>query len=490
MVKEKEDAKKTLNVAAPKSNATKTAFKNPVMESTVMPQVSGPKPVPRHDPDAANALVMKRPNRVPKGKQIVDVVLDPILGKHLREHQREGVKFLYECVMGLRGFDGEGCILADEMGLGKTLQTIALLWTLLKQNPIHGDPPVIKKALIVCPVTLINNWQKEFRKWLGNERIGVFVADGKKTRLTDFTMGKSYNVMIIGYERLRTVAEDLTKGSGIDIVIADEGHRLKTVQNKSALAIQSLNTPKRVILSGTPIQNDLSEFFSMVNFVNDGLVGTYKAFMKNFEAPIVRSRQPNAVTKDIELGEARGEELAETTSPFILRRTADILSNYLPPKSEYVLFCNPTPVQANIYRHVVSSPMFQYATAHHCSMRRRRLPISPPIPHLSRICWQVYLPNCSRCSAMLLAPRSVYSTSYCTRSDIRLTRRLCLFQTTRPRLTCSRPSSPQLDCLSSASTARHLRSNARAWWMSSIELPQGHTLRFCCQPKQEEWVST
>lgn len=361
MMKAKEDAKKTLNVAAPKSNATKSAFKNPVMESAAIPQAAGPKPVPRHDPSAANALVMKRPNRVPKGKQIVDVVLDPIIGKHLRDHQREGVKFLYECVMGLREFDGEGCILADEMGLGKTLQTIALLWTLLRQNPIYGDPPVIKKALIVCPVTLINNWQKEFRKWLGNERIGVFVADGKKTRMTDFTMGKSYNVMIIGYERLRTVAEDLTKGSGIDIVIADEGHRLKTVQNKSAQAIQSLNTPKRVILSGTPIQNDLSEFFSMVNFVNDGLLGTYKAFMKNFETPIVRSRQPNAIAEDLELGEARSEELAATTSPFILRRTADILSNYLPPKSEYVLFCNPTPIQANIYRHVVASPMFQCA---------------------------------------------------------------------------------------------------------------------------------
>lgn len=361
MVDEKKAAKKTLDFAAPMSNAASPAFKNPVMESTVIPQIGGTKPTPRHDPNAVHALVMKRPTNIPRGKQIVDVVLDPLLGKHLRDHQREGVKFLYECVMGLRGFDGEGCILADDMGLGKTLQTIALLWTLLKQNPVYGDPPIVKKALIVCPVTLINNWQKEFRKWLGNERIGVFVADGKKTRLTDFTLGKSYNVMIIGYERLRTVAEDLTKGSGIDIVIADEGHRLKTVQNKSAQAIQSLNTPKRIILSGTPIQNDLSEFFCMVNFVNDGLLGTYKAFMKNFETPIVRSRQPDAIPKDIELGEARSEELAETTSPFILRRTANILSNYLPPKSEYVLFCNPTPVQANIYRHVVASPMFQYA---------------------------------------------------------------------------------------------------------------------------------
>ena len=361
MLREKADSKRKPKPEAPPSTGIRTAFKTPLKNSTVMRQVPGEKPVPRHDPEAPGALVMRRPKSIPTDGQIVDVVLDPILSKHLREHQRAGVAFLYECVMGIRDYGGEGCILADEMGLGKTLQTIALLWTLLKQNPVHKAEPVIKKALIVCPVTLINNWQKEFRKWLGNERIGVFVADGKKTRLTDFTMGKSYSVMIIGYERLRGVAEDLTKGAGIDIVIADEGHRLKTVQNKSAQAIQSLNTPRRIILSGTPIQNDLSEFFSMVNFVNDGLLGTYKQFMKNFENPIVKSRQPDALEKDIEIGEARSEELAQETSKFILRRTADILSKYLPPKTEYVLFCNPTPTQANIYRHVLASPMFQCA---------------------------------------------------------------------------------------------------------------------------------
>ncbi|KAK2762100.1 helicase [Arachnomyces sp. PD_36] len=355
-----DDTNTALNASAAKSQATGNAFKNPLKDSTVMVQRPHNEPTPRHDPSLPGALVMKRPDYVPKGKQAVDVVLDPVLGKHLREHQRNGVKFLYECVMGMRGFNGEGAILADEMGLGKTLQTIALIWTLLKQNPIHGSGPVIKKALIVCPVTLINNWRKEFRKWLGNERIGVFVFDGKR-RITDFTKGKSYSVMIIGYERLRTVQEELAKGSGIDLVVADEGHRLKTVQNKCARAIQTLNTSRRVILSGTPIQNDLSEFFAMVDFVNPGLLGTFKMFMKEFEGPIVKSRQPGALKKDIEKGEARGEELRELTSMFILRRTADILSKYLPPKSEYVLFCNPTSTQANIYREVLASPVFQSA---------------------------------------------------------------------------------------------------------------------------------
>ncbi|KAL4956810.1 SNF2 family N-terminal domain-containing protein [Aspergillus filifer] len=335
------------------------AYKTPLLESMVMPAVSLEEPTPRHDPKQPGALVLPRPRLVPKGERIVDVVVDPILGKHLRPHQREGVQFLYECVMGMRSFNGEGAILADDMGLGKTLQTITLLWTLLKQNPIYESAPVIKKALIVCPVTLINNWRREFRKWLGNERIGVFVFDDKRKRLTDFTMGKAYSIMIVGYEKLRTVQEGLARGNGVDIVIADEGHRLKTLQNKSGQAIQSLNAKKRIILSGTPIQNDLKEFFAAVDLVNPGILGSFKSFIKEFETPIVRSRQPEATEKDIEKGEARNEELRELTSKFMLRRTADILSKYLPPKTEYVLFCKPTSTQAKIYQNVLASPVFQ-----------------------------------------------------------------------------------------------------------------------------------
>ncbi|GAB1212261.1 hypothetical protein ATERTT37_001393 [Aspergillus terreus] len=347
------------NPASSRPGILSNAFKNPLRESTAAPSAPVACPVPRHDPTQPGALVMPRPSSVPKGKQIVDVVVDPILAKHLRPHQREGVKFLYECVMGMRDFNGEGAILADDMGLGKTLQTITLLWTLLKQNPVYESPPVVKKALIVCPVTLINNWRREFRKWLGNERIGVFVYDDKRKRLTDFTMGRAYNIMIVGYEKLRSVQENLAKGAGVDIIIADEGHRLKTLQNKSGQAIQSLNANKRVILSGTPIQNDLKEFFAAVDLVNPGVLGTFKSFIREFEGPIVRSRQPEATEKDIEKGEARNEELRELTSKFILRRTADILADYLPPKTEYVLFCDPTPTQANIYQNVLASPVFQ-----------------------------------------------------------------------------------------------------------------------------------
>ncbi|KAF1942972.1 DNA repair and recombination protein RAD26 [Clathrospora elynae] len=337
----------------------KQQFKAPLLSNTVMPQRNPSIPQPRHDPHARNALVMKRPKSCPKGKQIVDVVVDPVLSKHLRDHQREGVRFLYECVMGMR-CEGEGAIMADEMGLGKTLQTITLLWTLMKQNPIHDTSPVIKKALIVCPAGLVDNWKREFRKWLGNERVGVFVLDGKK-RITNFTMGKAYNIMIVGYEMLRIVQEELKKGSGVDIVIADEGHRLKTANNKAMLAIQSLNTERRIILSGTPLQNDLGEFFTAIDFVNPGLLGQRAAFKRAFETPIMRSRQPDANDSELEKGEARWKELVSLTSQFMIRRTAEVLSKYLPPKTEHIVFCRPTKGQAEAYRAILASPTFAIA---------------------------------------------------------------------------------------------------------------------------------
>ncbi|KAK6524845.1 helicase [Arthrobotrys megalospora] len=332
----------------------KSTFKPPLLSGTTVTKTNTQKPMARFDPNAEGALVMKRPDiSSSKNKTIVDVVVDPILSRHLRPHQREGVAFLYEAVMGLRPYEGRGAILADEMGLGKTLQTIALLWTLLKQNPIHNQSPVVKKAMIVCPVTLINNWRREFKKWLGNERIHVFVADGK-SNVRDFTHGPVYNVMIVGYERLRNI-QDKLKHCQIDIIIADEGHRLKTAENKSAQAIRSLATPRRVVLSGTPLQNDLREFFVMVDFVNPGILENYSTFKKQFENPIVRSQQPEASKSDKELGNARKASLTELTNKFVLRRTAKILAKYLPPKTDVVLFCRPTKQQLELYQAILNT---------------------------------------------------------------------------------------------------------------------------------------
>lgn len=336
-----------------------------------------PKPKPAsalYDPKAEGAVVMRtptegHPNRFnKKSLPVVPVVIDPILARRLRPHQVEGVKFMYDCVMGLRKHEGQGCILADEMGLGKTLQTITLIWTLLKQNPYAGVSPVVGKVLIVCPVTLINNWKSEFHKWLGRDRVGVLTGDKGKTAIRQFTNSKIHQVLLIGYERLRTVVDDLVYcNPPIGLIIADEGHRLKSANNKTSTMFGVLKTPRRIILSGTPIQNDLGEFHAMADFCNPGLLDDYATFRRVYETPIIRSREPGCSPKEAELGESRSAQLLAISRSFVLRRDASILQNFLPPKYEYVVFVTPTTLQLSIFSKILNPDrldnIIEYSTA-------------------------------------------------------------------------------------------------------------------------------
>ncbi|MBW0466235.1 hypothetical protein O181_005950 [Austropuccinia psidii MF-1] len=286
---------------------------------------------------------------------VVDVVVDPVLIKSLKPHQLEGLKFMYECTMGMRDFDGNGCILADEMGLGKSVQAISLLWTLLRQNPIAGQGPVVKRAMIVCPVTLAKNWQREIYKWLGRSRLNVFVADGK-CNIKQFTCSLFYKVLIIGYEKLRTLGKELNcLHPPIGLIIADEGHRLKSIEAKTTQALRSLNTIRRVVLSGTPIQNNLTEYYSMVDFVNPGILNDHRTFKKTFEQPILKSREPHCTLAQRSQGEARAEELATMSRSFVLRRGSEVIAQYLPPRHDYCVFVSPTLVQRKIYEAILDS---------------------------------------------------------------------------------------------------------------------------------------
>ncbi|WVQ97167.1 hypothetical protein IAU59_004277 [Kwoniella sp. CBS 9459] len=301
-----------------------------------------------HDPKAEGAVVMKRPpEKLAKLKntELVDVVLDPILGSIMRDHQKEGVKFMYECVMGLTGAEAEGCILADDMGLGKTLQTIALVHTLLRQSPFANQHSVIKKALVVCPVTVVDNWRKEFKKWV-DRRINVLAVDSTEgTKINSFIASDYTQVLIIGYERkLKSCVPP------IDLIVCDEGQRLKSKDNKNKTIkmFDELRTQRRVILSGTPIQNQLAEYWAMANFTCPGILGKYSAFNKQYEKPIMAGRAVGASSKIVQLGEERAAELTKLSKEFVLRREANVMQNFLPPKNEYVVFVAPSPLQLSV----------------------------------------------------------------------------------------------------------------------------------------------
>ncbi|KAL8610538.1 hypothetical protein ACOMHN_060458 [Nucella lapillus] len=286
------------------------------------------------------------------GSCVVAVVVDPYLTHHLRPHQRDGVTFLYECVTGIRNYGGTGAILADDMGLGKTLQCIALIWTLLKQG-MYGGKPLVRKVLIVTPGSLVKNWSVEFRKWLGLERLQVFAVTGD-SRVEDYVKTTVYPVLIISYEMFVRTYE-MVKAVPFDLVVCDEGHRLKNTAIKTTSLISSLASRRRVVLSGTPIQNDLQEFFAVVEFCNPGVLGSSAAFRRVYEEPIVMSRQPAATQAEVDLGEERAAELSRLTRLFVLRRTQEINNKYLPPKVEVVLFCRPSSLQTAVYREILRS---------------------------------------------------------------------------------------------------------------------------------------
>ncbi|CAB10100.1 DNA repair protein rhp54 [Schizosaccharomyces pombe] len=294
----------------------------------------------------------------------VAVVIDPKLARILRPHQIEGVKFLYKCVTGRIDRCANGCIMADEMGLGKTLQCIALLWTLLKQSPQAGKP-TIEKAIITCPSSLVKNWANELVKWLGKDAITPFILDGKSSKqelimaLQQWASvhGRQVTrpVLIASYETLRSYVEHLNNAE-IGMLLCDEGHRLKNSDSLTFTALDKLNVQRRVILSGTPIQNDLSEYFSLLNFANPGLLGSRQEFRKNYEIPILKGRDADGTEKDKENGDAKLAELAKIVNRFIIRRTNDILSKYLPVKYEHVVFCNLSEFQLSLYKHFITSP--------------------------------------------------------------------------------------------------------------------------------------
>ena len=162
-------------------------------------------------------------------------------------------------------------------------------------------------------------------------------------------------VLIVSYETLRLNVDEL-RDTPIGLMLCDEGHRLKNGDSQTFTALNGLNVDRRVILSGTPIQNDLTEYFSLLNFANPNLLGTRMEFRKKYELPILRGRDAAGTDADRKKGDECLAELLTLVNKFIIRRTNDILSKYLPVKYEHVVFCNLAPFQKDLYNYFIRSP--------------------------------------------------------------------------------------------------------------------------------------
>ncbi|WJX54532.1 DNA-dependent ATPase protein rad54 [Trifolium repens] len=314
------------------------------------------------------------------------ISVDPLLVRFLRPHQREGVQFMFDCVAGLCDTpDVYGCILADDMGLGKTLQSITLLYTLICQG--FDGKPMVRKAIIVTPTSLVSNWEAEINKWLG-QRVRL-VALCETTRqdvisgINSFTSPQSkLQVLIVSYKTFRMHSSKFSCSDSCDLLICDEAHRLKNDQTITNKALAALPCKRRVLLSGTPLQNDLEEFFAIVNFTNPGILGGIAHFRRYFEAPIICGREPAATAEEKKLGAERTAELSAKVNQFILRRTNALLSNHLPPKIIEVVCCKLTPLQSDLYKHFIQSKNVKRAITE----ERKQSKILAYITALKKLC--------------------------------------------------------------------------------------------------------
>jgi len=238
------------------------------------------------------------------------------------------------------------------MGLGKTLTTIALLWTLLRQG-VNGRP-TSRRVLIAVPASLVSNWRAELHKWLGDERLGavaVLPGGGGAGAVAAWRAGGAKPVLVASYEAIRSLA--IGPGA-VDVLVCDEAHRLKAVQSATQDSLKALRAPRCLLLTGTPLQNNLSELWATLDFAVPGMLGSLPAFQRVFAGPIAAAADARAAPAEKELGATRAAELAARVSAAVLRRTADVLRAGLPPLTVVDVFCRLTPAQVQTHRSLIA----------------------------------------------------------------------------------------------------------------------------------------
>jgi len=244
--------------------------------------------------------------------------LQPIL----RPYQESGFQWLNY----LREVQWGG-ILADDMGLGKTVQALAFLNHLKEENKQL-------KALVVCPTTLMFNWQNEVKKF--TPTLNVYVHHGG-TRDHENIIKKENEIIITTYGTLRSDIKEFVDVE-FDYVVLDESQAIKNPNSKVTKAACVLNAKNRLCLSGTPLQNNTFDVFAQMNFLNPGMLGSVEFFKNEFAVPIDKFGEKE-----------QKEHLRKLLFPFILRRTKEQVAKDLPDKQEMVLFCEMAEDQRKIY---------------------------------------------------------------------------------------------------------------------------------------------
>ena len=253
---------------------------------------------------------------------IKDIDAPSHLQATLRPYQESGFRWLNY----LREVQWGG-ILADDMGLGKTIQALSFLCYLKEEVGTL-------KALVVCPTTLMYNWQNEIKKFTPN--LTYYVHHGGN-RLRDNLQQDHIDIIITTYGTLRSDIKQFVE-MNLDYVVLDESQAIKNPSSKVAKAACLLRAKNRLCLSGTPLQNNTFDIFAQMNFLNPGMLGSVEFFKQEFAVPIDKFGE-----------KVQKEHLRKILYPFILRRTKEQVAKDLPEKQEMVLFCEMGDEQRKIY---------------------------------------------------------------------------------------------------------------------------------------------
>ena len=259
----------------------------------------------------------------------VDITLPKDLNGELRPYQQIGLKWLWTNIA--KGF---GACMADDMGLGKTIQVISLILKMKEENKLK------KPVLVICPTTLMGNWMKELQMFAPN--LDSVIYHG-----TDRQLDVKHDVILTTYAIMRIDVEELKKQPW-GMIIVDEAQNIKNPDTAQTLAIKMLKADVKIAMTGTPVENRLTELWSIFDFINKGYLGSLRDFQKSYAIPIERFKETS-----------RAGKLKMSISPFVLRRLKtdkNVISD-LPEKMVLNEYCYLSKPQALLYEKTLNEMM-------------------------------------------------------------------------------------------------------------------------------------
>jgi SNF2 family DNA or RNA helicase len=282
----------------------------------------------------------------------------------LRPYQREGVGWLH--FLRTNGFGG---ILADEMGLGKTVQVLALFRSLKGQ---WAHP-----ALVVCPTSLVFNWEAEAKKFTPELRV-LALHGADRTAL--FARIPAHDLVVTSYALLRRDAEQY-HGLEFDTVVLDEAQHIKNRQTQNAQAVKTIRAAHKLVLTGTPMENSVFDLWSIFDFLMPGYLGAAQDFRERYEIPITRDKDAAAQRR-----------LARRLRPFVLRRAKREVAADLPEKIEQIGYCDLGEEQRAYYQQVLETGRREIIDAVNTNgVAKSRMLVLTTLLRLRQICCDVRL---------------------------------------------------------------------------------------------------